>query len=283
VRKLRVASFLLPILLSVSCFASGAQKNLSVLFIGNSYTYLPEIGTPEDPGLPKLVAAIAESIDPELHVSVSANTIGGYRLEQHYANPRSVELLKGAYDKVIIQGYSIESLELPPWWKQYGIGVEGFAEFLPKVLDLAFQNNRDVTLYVNWGWNPKHDYFKDSHPGLFFPEGHKRAGEKWCGKDKYDYQRRIDESFEKHTQSYRVKLAHVGDGWLKLQDEGIVTQDEMYISTNSDWSHASLVGAWAAALVLVRDSLGLDIRKTTFVPQGLDAQKAVAIQNSLAD
>lgn len=262
-------------------FLTSAQaKDLSLLFIGNSYTYLPTQGTPDDPGLPKLIKQIAESIDPTLNISYRAHTRGGYSFMKHYNDPQSVDLMSKKYDKVVLQGNSIESLDLPPWADRSELGEKYFAVYLPKVLSLVLQNNRDITFYVNWGWNLRHGSFKDGNPELYFPPGSSKAGQKWCGKDKYDLQRMINESYERHTARYTVKLSKVGDGWLAVQDAGIVNQDELYIP--EDWSHASPLGAFVAALILARDVLGLDISKNQYIPSTIDPAKAKALQAVLA-
>ncbi|RYZ73864.1 MAG: hypothetical protein EOP05_09695, partial [Proteobacteria bacterium] len=209
---------------AVLVFSMNAEaKDVSMLFIGNSHTYIPAMGTSEDPAVPKMIAALAKSIDPNLNVTFANSTPGGYRLEQHYNNATSVELLKKRYDKVVIQANSIEPLDLPPYFLTTDdVGVTSFSVFLPKLLDLAFQQNTDVTLYVTWGWNAKHTYFEASHPGLYFPSDSPKAGQRWCGVDKYDYQNMLNESWALHSQGYNTKLALVGNAWLQLQDAGVV-------------------------------------------------------------
>jgi hypothetical protein len=95
-----------------------------------------------------------------------------------------------------------------------------------------------------------------------FPESSSKRGTSWCGRDPVEYQRLIDESYVTHTCDYPVTLAKVGDAWLDLQSEGLVAPDALYVA--DDWSHPSVLGAYAAALVLVRDSLKLDIVRNAF-------------------
>ncbi len=249
-------------------------RDLSILFIGNSYTYYP--GIEKDPGLPKYVQQIAESVDSDLHLKISFHTPGGYSFERHFRDVESMKLMGEAYDRVVLQGQSIESLELTPWFKQQGFpDVDSFSVYLPKVLDFVFQKNSHVTLFINWGWNPRHSYLQDEHPGLRFPEGTPKAGQKWCGNNKFDYQRKMDESYLEHLKGYPVHAALVGRAWLELQLEGLVTQDELYVS--GDWSHPSELGSLVTALVLAKEVLGLDIATNAFIPPSVDKQKAKAI------
>ena len=213
-------------LVCISTSAEAKAKDLSILFIGNSYTYLEGLSTETDPLLPKIFKQIAESIDPTLHITYSFHTPGGYSFEKHFNDPVSSKLMSGHYDEVILQGQSIESLALTPGWENGGnLGVKSFSAYLPKVLDLVFQNNSNVTLYVNWGWNPKKSLLQEMHPGLYFPADSARAGQKWCGKDKFEYQAIIDQSYDLHSQNYPVTLANFGDEWLKLQIAGIFNDD----------------------------------------------------------
>ncbi|NJL24425.1 MAG: hypothetical protein HC902_04155 [Calothrix sp. SM1_5_4] len=163
---------------------AGQARELSVLFLGNSYTYLPDIGSPEDPGLPRLIKRVAESIEPGLRLRYDFNTPGGYTFEMHFKNADSIRLAGGTYDKVILQGRSNEALELTPWWESIGSpGIKSFSVYLPKLLDVVLRSNDDVTLFVNWNWHPSNVHLREDHVGLFFPEGHPRAGQKWCGRD----------------------------------------------------------------------------------------------------
>ena len=270
---------LIRLLIFSTLFAVSAEaKELSVLFIGNSYTYTP--GTPQDPGLPKYFRAIAKSIDPDLSLNYYFNTPGGWSFEKHFKDSTSTRLLKRHYDHVILQGHSLESLELPSWFarNQYP-DVNRFLVYLPKILDLAFQNNSSVFLFVTWIRNAKDAFLQEGHPGLRFERGRSQAGQKWCGKDAFEYQEMIDQSYRKHSQNYPVNLAMVGDAWLSLQNQKVVTEDELYVA--GDWSHPSELGAFVSALVLVKNVLHLDIAQNKFVPASIDFEKARKIMLAL--
>jgi hypothetical protein len=276
----RFAAFSLVTVILLFCTVAEA-KQVSVLFLGNSYTYLPGLGDEASPALPKMIQLIAKSIDPDLQLDYSFHTPGGYSFEMHFNDPASTKLLSARYDHVILQGQSIESLELTPWWEQQGNpGVKSFAVYLPKVLELALKANASVTLYVNWAWNPKNTLLKEDQPGLRFPTGTPRAGQKWCGRDRFEYQRMIDESFLHHSAGYPVEYAWIGDAWLALQTQGVASLDEFYIP--DDWSHASSLGAFVTALVFARDTFHLDILKNRYAPKGMDPQRALDIAIALS-
>jgi hypothetical protein len=277
----RVLYLLAVSLASLSASRLAQAKDLSFLFLGNSYTYFEGQGQPDAPVLPKTIKGIAESIDPTIHLNYAFNTPGGWSFEKHFNDPVSVKLMQAHYDEVILQGQSIESLELTPWWEANGNpGVKSFGVYLPKVLDLVFKESSSVTLYVNWGYNPKNTLLQENQPGLYFPAGTPKAGERWCGKDKFDYQKMIDESYALHSQGYPVKFAWVGDAWLSLQTAGWVTQDELYLE--GDWSHPSVLGGFVTALVFVRDVLHQDILKNQYFPEGIDPARAQGLERFLS-
>lgn len=275
---LRAVTALIGFSISHLALAS-APKEVTFLFIGNSYTYLPGIGSPEDPGLPKMIKAIAESIDKKEQIKFWWSTPGGWTVEKHYSDADNVWLMSHHYDHVVLQGSSLDSLELTPWHEEHGqSGVKSFAVYLPKTLDLVFQNNTDVNLYVTWGYGSKNGLLAEGHPGLYFPPGTPRAGQKWCGKDKFEYQSLIDDSYALHSMGYPVSLIHVGDAWVAAQTARLIQPDDLYIS---DGSHASARGAFISALVMTRDILHLDITKNKFFPVGVDTKWAKKIEKFL--
>ncbi|MBO9665221.1 MAG: hypothetical protein J7501_00210, partial [Bdellovibrio sp.] len=148
------------------------------------------------------------------------------------------------------------------------------------VLDVALAKNSNVTVFVNWGWNFKNANLKPGAEGLLFPPESPKAGQRWCGKDKFELQQMIDSSYQKHAAGKKVTLAMVGKAWLSLQKAGLVGEDDLYLQ--DDWSHPSLLGSYVEALVLTRDSLKLDIAKVTYIPAGIDPKLANTIRTFLA-
>ena len=274
------------VLLALTLFVSGITsvsvqaKDLAVLFIGNSYSYYPN--TPDHPGQAILYKSIAESIDPSLNIKASFHTQSGWTLEDHYNDPVSKNLLSQAYDQVVLQAMSLDPVELPEWFEQFeGMkGVKSFSVYLPKVLDLVFKNNTNVTLLVTWARHPKHIFLRPDHPALLFPVGSPRAGQRWAGNNLREFQKIIDDSYVKYASSYPVTFSRVGDAWLMLEDKGLVTVDELY--RPDDWSHPSVLGSFIESLILVKTTLKLDIRKNTFVPDGVDPVRARTIIEALA-
>jgi hypothetical protein len=270
----------LAVVISVGVGLSAQAKDLSILFIGNSYSFYPN--TPENPGQVILFKEIVESIDPDLHIKASFHTHSGWTLEDHYKDKTSSDLLSQAYDQVVIQPMSLDPVDLPEWFEQFeGMkGLKSFSVYLPKVLDLAFQNNKNVTLVVTWARHPKHIFLQPDHPGRYFPSDSPRAGQQWYGNTVRDSQKMIDDSYAKYTAGYPVSFSRVGDAWLMLEQKGLVNIDELY--RPGDWSHPSELGSFIESLVLVKATLHLDIRQETFIPETIDPVRARTIIEALA-
>lgn len=164
---------------------------------------------------------------------------------------------------------------------KFGIGVQSFSVYLPKLVEIALKNNESLTLFVNWGWNFKNDFLQPGAEGLTFPPGSPRAGEAWCGHDKFEFQNMINDSYRKIASSFPTQLSFVGSSWLDLQNAGLVNEDELYIP--DDWSHPSVLGGYVTALVLVRDVLKMDISRSNYAPESINSKFAKAIRIFLAN
>lgn len=76
--------------------AVGKKKMVSILFIGNSYSF----------DVPSSFSKIAESRGK--HLKVGHSTYGGWSLAKHMENPGTLRKLReGAWDVVVIQDYSM--------------------------------------------------------------------------------------------------------------------------------------------------------------------------------
>jgi hypothetical protein len=91
--------FSLPLLLALAgCGSSGdpAEGPLRVLFIGNSLTYAND--------LPAMVAALAGPSAGAVRIEVQDASNPNYALEDHWADPRTMDALdQGGWDVVVLQ------------------------------------------------------------------------------------------------------------------------------------------------------------------------------------
>ena len=99
--KLFCMFFLLPASLS------GQQKEMKVLFVGNSYTY--------GYNLPHIVALMSEETSTKLITRKSV--IGGAHLSEHWNGNRELETRKiiaeGDFDVVVLQDFSMSGIDTP--------------------------------------------------------------------------------------------------------------------------------------------------------------------------
>ncbi len=114
--------------------AQSKQKELKVLFVGNSYVYFQN--------LPHIVAAISDSTSTKLITSKS--TVGGARLSEHWHGKRGLktkELIKsGKFDIVVLQEYSMGPIHQP----------DSLIKYASLLCDLIKENGAKPYFYLVW-------------------------------------------------------------------------------------------------------------------------------------
>lgn len=116
------------------------SDTLSVLFVGNSYTYFWN--------LPQSVAALAES--QALPVRIRQSTAGGVNLGQHWRGEKELatrqKITHGNYDIVVLQDHSRQSVDHPDSLRLY----------MQQLIDLARAHGSRPLLYMTWPrqWDP---------------------------------------------------------------------------------------------------------------------------------
>ena len=94
---------LLPFIF-IAAFVAAGNKDIHVLFVGNSYTYYNE--------LPTVVASLAT--DAGLTIHVRHHTRGGYSLLQHVEEKEIFRVINSeAWDYVVLQDHSMRPEKLP--------------------------------------------------------------------------------------------------------------------------------------------------------------------------
>ena len=190
------------------------EKN--ILFIGNSYTFYNDMPT-----------AIFERMASEagLCLKVTSITKGGESLvghatEGHDSHSRIVEVFeKEKFDYVILQDQS----DTPAINREkYFAGVEYFAS-------KAKENGAEVVIYGTW---PK-------------KEGHKNLSK--FGITKSEMAKMLDESFVEASKRFGARLACVGGSFAEIEND-----ESLPDPYNSDLSHPSYVGSYAAAFCILK-------------------------------
>jgi hypothetical protein len=151
-----VKIFLVGILLIVlNVFPLKAQDTISILFIGNSYTFA-NLGT-NSPELPLRLKEMSAMYGKTILTDFSG--AGGLALEKHWKSGKAAEKIKnGHYDYVVMQEQSLGTL-----YKS-----ENFEKYAQKFSELICENNAIPVLYMTWARqnNPSmidtisHEYIK---------------------------------------------------------------------------------------------------------------------------
>lgn len=117
---MKIKSLLLIVLVLLPTLNFAQQKELKVLFVGNSYTY--------GYNLPHIISLMSEETSTKLVTRKSV--IGGARLSEHWWGERDLETKKmiaeGDFDIVVLQDFSMSGIETPDSTLKY---VKLFAEY----------------------------------------------------------------------------------------------------------------------------------------------------------
>lgn len=120
--------------ISNECLAQVKRDTLSILFVGNSYTYVSN--------MPHLVSLISDSTQTKLLTSMSV--AGGARLSHHWRGERELrtkELIKeGNFDIVVLQDQSMSAIEQP----------DSLLIYSKKFSDYIRKNGAQPYLYSTW-------------------------------------------------------------------------------------------------------------------------------------
>ena len=149
-------SLLRPLRLSalLACALSSALHAQSVLFVGNSFTFVPRdvgIGTAtelnKDPagGVPALFQTLAAAAGK--NPTVTMETVGGKTLQFHYETKK--ELINKPWDVVILQDYSTGPL---PDVDGGTKSLDSFRAHVPKLKELFVAQNPQVKIWLYETW-----------------------------------------------------------------------------------------------------------------------------------
>lgn len=222
------------------------SKELKVLFLGNSYTYVNN--------LPKLLTDMAFSTGDTIFTD--ENTPGGYRLMGHASN--AVSLAKIRSDKwnyVVLQDQS----QLPSFPEA---DVEAMVYPFARALDSVIKENNACTqtvFYMTWGRKNG-----DAQNCAFWPPV--------CTYQGMDSLLAL--RYRKMASDNKALLSPVGALWKYLRANHPTI--ELY---QSDESHPSLAGTYAAACSFYAVMLKKDPTLISF-DGGLAAAEALAIRNA---
>lgn len=237
-------------ILSFFCFpiiCSGvyAQDSISVLFIGNSYTYVND--------LPGTLGALAANLGKE--ITIDSKTNGGYTFQNHTTDPLTYSKIHSKpWDVVVIQGQSQE-----PSFPDAQVD----SQTLPYALQLSdsiWANNScsNVMYYMTWGRQNGDPQWSEIN-----------TFEKMNTRLYNAYMRMADSSDQ-------AMVSPVGRAWSYVRENhpGI----NLY---NADQSHPSAEGTYLAACTFYASLFRQSPVGSTYYG-GLSAATAVILQNAAA-
>ncbi len=234
------------LVLLVSCSSEAAGKQVKVLFIGNSYTYVNN--------LPVLIADMATASGDQLVFSTSAP--GGHTLEQHASNPATLSLIaQGGWDYVVLQ----EQSQRPAFPDaQVVADVYPYARKLDSLVKAADSCTKTV-FYMTWGRKNG-----DQMNCAFFPPLCTYLGMDSLLQLRYSIM----------ADNNGAVLAPVAKVWRQVRAQH--PSLELY---DADESHPSLKGSFAAAAAFYAIFFNKNPALNSYTA-GLDASEALTIKNA---
>ena len=221
-------------------------KVIKFLFIGNSFTYCPQLGSVDDPYIPGLFKSIADDLG--IDVEVDAVTKGSHTLTRFVNKDDEMgsivdeKLHNNQYDFIILQEHSTTPIN------NYQTFYNAVSSFKNKIGEL--QKNADIRLYQTWGF-PNSDNTRDV----------------------VEMTNQLINAYNNCGKELDIEVNEVGKGF------NVITKDypncNLYISDNK---HTSAIGAYLSALIHFGSMINIDFRSTS-VRGGLDEATAKIIKD----
>jgi hypothetical protein len=192
-------------------FVSPALRPLSVLFVGNSLTYVNDV--------PSLTQSLAASSAIHTRLTVYSVTSSGAPLAEHWRKGEAVRVLRARRpDVLIIQGQSTEPLT----------AAADFARYAQLLKAEADSVGTRTILFQTWARPPGDTFYSSSDSG-----GSPAA-----------MQARLNQAYESLAQRLRVEVARVGEAFSLVQRQS----PDMPLLDGTQ--HPTLAGSYLAAAVI---------------------------------
>lgn len=231
---------------TAGCHSTAAH--LSVLLVGNSYTY--------ENDLPSVLANVMCRSGIATNLSVQELAAGGATMHGWVANDAASDL--PGHDVVVLQeqsqipGFNVRT----PIWRDSQSSITQLAQ-------AATDAHVHVVLFETWGrqrGDATNDWIYPSYPAM---------------------QQRISTGYARYLASIRsqaapdAQIATVGHAWSRVHDDNPQLFDQLY---TTDGSHPSMAGTYLAALVLAQSLSHRGLPARLWNPAELTAAQAVALQ-----
>jgi hypothetical protein len=206
---------LLCLLVALMQNCPAVVDSTSVLFVGNSHTYVND--------LPALFAGLSQAGGRS--VAVDQSTVGGYSLQEHSVDPQTRQkIARGGWDFVVLQEQSqIPTIE---FWRTNGMFPAA------RVLDSLTRFAGGATgLFMTWGWR---------NGGTMTYRGYSSPP----FRDYFQMQDTVSAAYSRLATELSADLVPVGRAWARAR-----LIDSLVALWQPDNSHATLQGTYLAACV----------------------------------
>ena len=235
------------VLVVLMLMATAVCGQANVLFVGNSYIYTNN--------LPQMTADVASSAG--YRMTWESNAPGGCTFSQHCTNQSMTMIRNGGWDFVVLQEQSQY-----PSFPQWQVEAEVFP-YAARLVDSVYAANpcAEPMFYMTWGR-------RDGDAG--------NAGEfpvlgTYEGMDSMLYERYMQMAVDNDAS-----VCPVGRVWRRLR--AVHPEIELY---QSDGSHPSVAGTYAAACSFAVMFFGLDPRTVHYCPTAISQQVADTIRQAV--
>lgn len=221
---------------------SHAQDSISVLFIGNSYTYAND--------LPNMTRQLAESMGKQL--TVGSKTNGGYTFQNHTNDPLTwAAMHQQNWDVVVLQAQSQEP-SFPD--DQVDTGTIPFAKQLADSV-AAINACSNVMYYMTWG--------------------RENGDPQWAPISTFaGMNERLYNAYMRMADTTESMVAAAGATWKYVRDNYPAIQ--LYVA---DGSHPSVAGSYLVACTFYTSLFQTPVTGAVYTA-GLDAQTVAQLQTA---
>ncbi len=201
-------------------------QSLSVLFIGNSFTFTHD--------LPGMVSGLGE--DASLPIETDSLTEPGQRLSYHVQNEATRPMIQSrSWDYVVIQGHSLETLNQ----------LDAFLADGQTLVEWIEDAGAEPLLYETWARSPLHDIYTDPGFGYADPD---------------EMQDAIRDGYQMLSNLTGARVVPAGDAWQALWSTKAV---DTHYPWGGDEYHPSVVGTYLNASVFFVAMTGVSLDTVT--------------------
>ena len=258
-RPPRLRGWATALLLSSLPFAAAQADPITILFVGNSFTYGeaaggPDLVKPYKPntvtdlngtgigGVPSLFKAF--TLERGLNYAVSLETVPGVGLDYHYANKNA--LINQSWDQVVLQSYSTLDGAHPG-------NPASLIQYSGILANELYAKNPNVDIHLDATWTRADQ--------TYLPTGH------WYGQSVYAMETDVRNGYNaaKAANPHIDDVIQTGDAWARTWETGFADPNPYDGITSGEvdmWApegyHASVYGYFLEALMFFGDVTKLD-------------------------